>query len=113
MIFAQSCSQCCLAQVCFVLHNEAIIPPYNLLSQYFDMGVARLLKQPNHGRPRAVYYVVATCRGTPILYSKARELINYLYRPHQLLDLFTCLHFRRRQSTYVSNLLLKEAVTIF
>jgi hypothetical protein len=42
----------------FVLHNETINPPYNLLSQYFDVEVTWLLNQPNHGRPRAV---VAGC----------------------------------------------------
>jgi hypothetical protein len=42
----------------FVLHNETINSPYNLLSQYFDMEVTWLLNQPNHGRPRAV---VAGC----------------------------------------------------
>jgi hypothetical protein len=42
---------------CFVLHNNTINSPYNLLSQYFDMEVAWLLNQPNHGRPRAVVAV--------------------------------------------------------
>jgi hypothetical protein len=58
MIFVPSISlYICQGDDVFVLHNETIIAPYNLLSQYFDMKVAWL----NHGGPRAVYCIAAGC----------------------------------------------------
>jgi hypothetical protein len=77
----------CQGEDVFVIHNETIIAPYNLLSQYFDMEVAWLLNRSNHGMPRAVYCVAVGCLSRVVVSSTRRlGLTDYPYRLHQRLD---------------------------